>query len=132
MVTLSVSTSNRVESQDITHLISQEISSNNWDDGILTIYCPHTTGAITINESADPDVVKDMTMEMNNIVPFDDGYLHSEGNSAAHIKSSLIGCSETVIVENGNTVLGTWQGVYFAEFDGPRTRKVLLKFVNNK
>ncbi len=130
MVTLTVETTSQVEFVDITNLIRATIIENKWDDGVLTIYCPHTTGGITINESADPDVVRDMTYELNKIIPFEDGYFHSEGNSAAHVKSSLIGCSETIIIENGSPILGIWQGIYFAEFDGPRSRKVILKFIS--
>lgn len=130
MITITLNTSNRVEFQDITRLIQKEISANSWNNGILVIYCPHTTGGITINESADPDVVRDMTFVLNKVIPFEDGYFHSEGNSAAHVKSSLIGCSETIIIENGSPILGIWQGIYFAEFDGPRSRKVILKFIS--
>ena len=88
----------------------------------------HTTAGITINEGADPDVIRDMTMELNKIVPLEDGYRHAEGNSAAHIKASMMGSSAEVMIENGKLVLGTWQAIFFCEFDGPRTRRVLVRF----
>lgn len=97
--------------------------------GVLTLYVPHTTAAVTINEHADPSVVQDITKELNKVIPFEDNYRHLEGNAAAHIKSSLIGASLQVIVEGGDLVLGTWQGIFFAEFDGPRSRKVHLQLV---
>lgn len=93
------------------------------------IYVPHTTAAVTINESADPIVKKDILMILNQIVPWQAEYRHMEGNSPAHVKSTLVGASELVMVENGRLVLGTWQGIFFCEFDGPRTRKVHLKFM---
>jgi secondary thiamine-phosphate synthase enzyme len=93
------------------------------------LFIPHTTAAITINESADPNVKKDIEMALDKIAPWDGGYRHMEGNSAAHIKSTLVGASELVAVENSQIVLGTWQGIFFCEFDGPRTRKVHLKIL---
>lgn len=96
-------------------------------DGIITIFIPHSTAAVTINENADPDVVRDIIMEINKVIPFLDSYKHFEGNSAAHIKSSLFGVSESVIVADGELLLGIWQGIYFCEFDGPRNRKVFVK-----
>lgn len=114
---------------DITRLLEDAVIQNGWEDGILTVFTPHTTAAVTINENADLDVQRDMTAFMNKLVPDEAYFRHSEGNSDAHIKSSLFGCSETVIVENSRLVLGTWQGVYFCEFDGPRQRKVWLKFI---
>jgi len=112
---------------DITNKVAEEVKNSNVRDGIAIIYVPHTTAEVTINENADPDVVHDILMEINKIVPFNDGYLHMEGNSAAHIKSSLFGFSEQIIIENGRLVLGTWQGIYFCEFDGPRQRQVYVK-----
>jgi secondary thiamine-phosphate synthase enzyme len=91
------------------------------------VYVPHTTGAVTINESADPSVVTDILSVMNKIIPWNDGYRHLEGNSAAHIKSTLVGASELIAIENRQLLLGTWQGIFFCEFDGPRTRKVHVK-----
>ena len=97
-------------------------------DGICLVFVPHTTAGVTINENADPSVRRDMLHGIDKVVPLDDGYQHSEGNSAAHLKSSLFGCSCLVPVEAGRLVLGTWQGIYFCEFDGPRTRKVQVMF----
>ena len=96
-------------------------------DGVLTLYVPHTTAGIIINENADPDVMGDLTRELNKVIPFEDGYRHAEGNAAAHIKSSLVGASAQVLVEGGQLVLGRWQGIFFAEFDGPRSRQVYLQ-----
>jgi secondary thiamine-phosphate synthase enzyme len=98
-------------------------------DGLAVVFTPHTTAAITINENADPDVCRDMVMEIDRIVPSQDDYLHREGNSAAHIKSSLFGAGETLIISNAEIVLGTWQGIYFCEFDGPRQRQVHIQAI---
>ena len=95
----------------------------------MLLYCPHTTGAVTINEGADPDVVRDINVNMNKLVPFRGDYHHAEGNSDAHIKSSLFGCEQMVIIEGGNIQLGTWQKIYFCEFDGPRSRKLWAKWL---
>ncbi|KPL04492.1 MAG: hypothetical protein AMJ90_00685 [candidate division Zixibacteria bacterium SM23_73_2] len=124
---LSVKTSSRVELLDITHMVEGVVSQSKTKSGILTLYVPHTTAGVTINENADPSVRKDIIKELNKVIPFDDNYSHLEGNAAAHIKASIIGCSETILIENGSLVLGTWQGIYFCEFDGPRTRKVIVK-----
>ena len=129
MHTLSVQTSSRVEFVEITGHIRQWLRTQGISSGVLTLYVPHTTAGITINEHADPDVIRDLTMELNKVIPFDDHYHHLEGNAAAHIKSSIIGASTQAIVENGDLVLGTWQGIFFAEFDGPRTRKVHLQLI---
>ncbi|MFC1618986.1 secondary thiamine-phosphate synthase enzyme YjbQ [Candidatus Neomarinimicrobiota bacterium] len=131
METITVQTNSRVEFVDISGLVRQWLRTGDVNSGVLTIYVPHTTAGVTINEHADPDVVRDLTMELNKVIPFDDSYRHLEGNSAAHIKSSLIGASAQVIVENGDLVLGTWQGIFFAEFDGPRTRKVHLQLTGS-
>ena len=124
MQTLSIATSARVEMIDITAEVAEAIRKEKIADGLAVVFVPHTTAGVTINENADPTVVRDVLTEMNKIVPFEDGYHHSEGNSAAHIKSSLFGPSLTLIVSGGKPVLGTWQAVYFCEFDGPRHRKV--------
>ncbi|MFC1483550.1 secondary thiamine-phosphate synthase enzyme YjbQ [Candidatus Neomarinimicrobiota bacterium] len=131
METITIQTNSRVEFVDISGLVRQWLRTRDVNSGVLTIYVPHTTAGVTINEHADPDVVRDLTMELNKVIPFDDNYRHLEGNSAAHIKSSLIGASAQVIVENGDLVLGTWQGIFFAEFDGPRTRKVHLQLTGS-
>ena len=121
---LKVQTGRHSEFNDITRRIRSFIQNHNIREGLCTIYIPHTTCGITINENADPDVKADMLMELEKIVPLSDGYRHMEGNSAAHIKSSLMGFSVTVPVINGNLALGTWQGIYLCEFDGPRNRTV--------
>jgi secondary thiamine-phosphate synthase enzyme len=128
MEQIAVRTNERTQLIDITKEIQKVVDSKGYTSGLVTIFVPHTTAAVTINENADPDVQRDMIMEINKIVPFNDGYHHFEGNSAAHIKSSLFGFSETIIIENGQLQLGTWQGIYFCEFDGARNRKVWIKF----
>lgn len=127
MITLQVSSRQQVELLEITEAVVQSIRQQNISTGIAVVYTPHTTAGITINENADPDVARDLVMELNKIIPFEDGYRHAEGNSAAHLKSSLVGASETLLIENGRPVLGTWQGIYFCEFDGPRNRKVHIQ-----
>ncbi len=129
MYELHLKTSKQTELIDITVLVEQLLKKDKIKSGICTVFIPHTTAAVTINENADPSVCRDILAEMNKVIPFDDDYRHGEGNSAAHIKSSLFGSSETVIVEDGHLQLGTWQGIYFAEFDGPRTRKIWVKII---
>ena len=126
MQELSISSKERNEIIDITPKIEELIDI---EEGICVVYCPHTTAAVTINENADPDVVEDIIKETEKIVPFQDGYLHAEGNSAAHIKSTLFGPSITIVVSGGRLVLGTWQSIFFCEFDGPRKRRVVVKVV---
>jgi len=127
---ISVKTRSRTEFVDITGEVSDSVGGSGIKNGICIVYVPHTTAAVTINENADPSVPADILMELNKRIPFEDGYRHMEGNSAAHVKSSLVGCSETIIVENGSLALGTWQGIYFCEFDGPRTRRVHVTVVS--
>ena len=131
MKEISVKTSGRSELIDITAQISAFVKESNLQNGFVVIFVPHTTAGITINENADPSVKADILMELDKVIPHNDNYAHLEGNSAAHIKSSLMGPSLTVIVENGDLVLGTWQGIFFCEFDGPRRRKCLLKAVSS-
>ena len=126
---LSVRTGKKIQFVDISREIKSIVEKHGIKSGLCTIYVPHTTAGVTINENSDPDVVTDMIMEINKLVPFKDGYLHMEGNSAAHIQASLIGASQSVIIENGRLLLGTWQGIYFCEFDGPRERKVIVKLM---
>jgi secondary thiamine-phosphate synthase enzyme len=116
---------------DITSKVREAVRSSGVSSGLCLVFCPHTTAGITINENADPDVVRDMVMEINKVIPLDDGYHHGEGNSAAHIKSTLYGPSLQLIIDGNDLVLGTWQGVYFCEFDGPRNRKVHVKVVKD-
>ena len=125
--TFQVRTSTQTEFVDITRSVQEAVKKTGVEDGICLIFIPHTTAAVTINENADPSVVHDIVMELNKIVPFKDTYRHMEGNAPAHIKTSLVGCSEIVFVESGKLVLGTWQGIFFCEFDGPRNRKVHVK-----
>ncbi|MEE2876757.1 MAG: secondary thiamine-phosphate synthase enzyme YjbQ [Candidatus Neomarinimicrobiota bacterium] len=127
MAQLSVKTAERVDFVDITEQVAKEVAKFSADSGTVTIYVPHTTCGITINESADPDVVRDMKMHFAEMVPRDGSFRHYEGNSDSHIKTSMVGSSETVFIEGGRLVLGTWQGLFLCDFDGPRTRKVFLK-----
>jgi secondary thiamine-phosphate synthase enzyme len=122
----SIRTTSRTTLVNVTREVQAAVGELGVEDGAVLVYCPHTTAAITINESADPDVARDIDAKLTRMVPHSEGYRHSEGNSDAHVKSSLVGCSETVLVENGQLVLGTWQGVFFSEFDGPRTRTVVV------
>ena len=126
---ISVNTSSHTQFIDITSKVSEVLQKAGIKDGLCTVFTPHTTAGITINENADPDVPLDIIKEMGKVIPLNDGYDHIEGNSAAHIKSSLFGCSETVIVRNGSLMLGTWQSVFFCEFDGPRNRKVWVEII---
>ncbi len=127
MQILEVRTERPSQLIDITREIQEVARKTGATSGAVTVFVPHTTAAVTINENADPDVVRDILMEIDKIVPLQDGYRHGEGNSAAHIKSSLFGPSLTVILEDGRLQLGTWQGIYFCEFDGPRKRKVWVQ-----
>jgi secondary thiamine-phosphate synthase enzyme len=129
--TFQVKTTTQTEFIEITHSVQEVVQKTGMKDGICLIFIPHTTAAVMINENADPSVVQDIVMELNKIVPFKNQYRHMEGNSPAHIKASLMGCSEMVLVESGKLVLGTWQGIFFCEFDGPRNRKVHVKMISN-
>ena len=131
LVKLSVSTSQHTQMVDITHLVQKAVADSGIREGICTVFIPHTTAAVTINENADPDVVRDFTMEIDKIVPWEDGYRHMEGNSAAHLKASMIGCSQQIIIEEGRLLLGTWQGIWFCEYDGPRRRSVYVKLMGD-
>lgn len=126
---LGIATKARNELVDITPHINSYLSSLKAGSGILVVFVPHTTAGVTINENADPDVASDITGFMTELIPRDAGFSHAEGNSDSHIKSSLFSPSLTLIVEGGKLKLGAWQAVYFAEFDGPRTRKAWLKFL---
>jgi len=127
MEVIEVVTTNRTELIDITSDVQRILDSVKLQSGIVFIYCPHTTGAITINEGADPAVRKDIINVLNDIIPWNFDYKHMEGNSPAHIKTTLVGPSVSVIVEDQRLCLGTWQRIFFCEFDGPRRRKVWLK-----
>ncbi|MEJ5257013.1 MAG: secondary thiamine-phosphate synthase enzyme YjbQ [Fervidobacterium sp.] len=125
----SVKTSKRVEFIEITNEVRKFVSESGIREGIVVIYVPHTTCGVTVNEHADPSVVGDMIRHLGKLIPEDAGYSHLEGNSDAHIKTSIIGSSLTLIISGGNLVLGTWQGVFLCEFDGPRTRDVYMKII---
>ena len=127
--TISVKTRSKTELVDITGAVEDAIRSQGIDEGVCMLFVPHTTAAVTINESADPSVKSDILMVLNKIVPWKEAYRHMEGNSPAHIKASIIGASELIAVEGGRLKLGTWQGVFFCEFDGPRNRKVHIRRV---
>ena len=125
----NVRTGNRTELVDITDKVGNAVRNSKVDNGVCIVYVPHTTAAVTINENADPSVKRDILMELNKTIPFNDGYSHMEGNSAAHIKSTLVGASVQIPVENGRLTLGTWQGIFFCEFDGPRNRSVIVQII---
>ena len=126
MTSFTIRTTARCEMIDITGLVAAAIRGKGIKNGICHLFVPHTTAAVTINENADPDVPRDILAALDRIVPLADGYRHAEGNAAAHIKASLFGASQAVFIESGRLVLGTWQSLFFCEFDGPRTRKVLV------
>jgi secondary thiamine-phosphate synthase enzyme len=129
MVRLPIKTNSRTEMIDVTALVQDQVTESGISDGLCMVFVPHTTAAVTINESADPAVKHDILMVLNKIVPWKEAYRHMEGNSPAHLKTSLIGSSETIAVERGRLVLGTWQGIFFCEFDGPRTRKLDIRLI---
>ena len=126
---ISLSTGSRSQFVDITARVQEIIAREKIKDGLALVWVPHTTAGLTVNENADPDVARDILASLDRRFPWDDNYAHSEGNSAAHIKSSLMGCAQTLIIQDGRLALGTWQGLYFCEFDGPRKREVWVKFV---
>ncbi len=124
---ININTTKRTQLIDITSQVSETVRKSNIKDGVCVVYVPHTTAAVTINENADPNVREDIINIINHIVPWQYDYKHLEGNSPAHIKATLIGPSVTIFIENTHLSLGTWQGVFFCEFDGPRSRRVLVK-----
>ena len=129
MQKILVSTRAREDLVDVTSMVEKAVREAGVSSGICVLYCPHTTAAITINEGADPSVAEDILMGLGRLIPASWDYSHLEGNSDAHLKSSLVGTSETVIIEKGRLVLGTWQKIFFCEFDGPRSRKVIWKLL---
>jgi secondary thiamine-phosphate synthase enzyme len=131
IIQLEISTRSAAELVDITGVVQQTVKERGLQSGVCHVFVPHTTAGLTLNENWDPSVRGDMLMELDKIVPWRDNYRHAEGNSAAHIKASLMGFSQTLLVEDGRLVLGTWQGIYLAEFDGPRRRRVLVKLVSD-
>lgn len=129
---LSVKTGAKTEMIDITSKVQGELKKSGVKNGVCMLYVPHTTAAVTINEGADPSVRSDIMTILNRIVPWEAQYRHLEGNSPAHIKSTLIGASEMIGVENGALAMGTWQAIFFCEFDGPRNRKLHVRFISDK
>ena len=127
MKPITVQTKARTEFVDITDAVQNFSQEQNLSDGVITVFVPHTTAGVTINENADPDVTSDMETVLDDLIPWSNGYRHMEGNTAAHVKASMMGSSAQVIVENGTLCLGTWQSLYFCEFDGPRTRQIWMK-----
>lgn len=126
---IEIKTRTRSEMLDITNEVKKIIRESGIKSGLCHLYIPHTTAGITINEDADPDVVRDIINMLEKMVPYNGNYRHSEGNAAAHIKASLVGSSKSIPVEGGELLLGRWQGIFFCEFDGPRSRRVILKLI---
>ncbi len=127
MIERELNTSGRTDFVDATGLVAEAVNELGLTDGVVVVFCPHTTAALTINEGADPDVVRDMSVSLDTIVPWQAGYHHAEGNAAAHIKASMFGSSVQVIVADSQLCLGTWQKIWFAEFDGPRRRRLWVQ-----
>jgi secondary thiamine-phosphate synthase enzyme len=130
MQEIHLQTNSRIEMIDITASVQAVVDSKKISNGLCIIFTPHTTAAITINENADPDVPSDIISALEKTIPQNVKYLHAEGNSPAHVKSSLVGASEVVLIEKGRLVLGTWQSIFFCEFDGPRSRKIFLSIIS--
>lgn len=128
---INVKSRARTEFIDITEKVQEVLKETGISSGICNIFVPHTTAAVTVNEGADPTVQRDIQMFLNRMVPFEGDYQHREGNSSAHIKTTLIGVSQTVLIDEGRLVLGTWQSIFFCEFDGPRHRRVALKIIGS-
>ncbi len=131
MKEISLDTGSKCEFLEISDRVRTALNEEGLEQGAVLVVVPHTTAGVTINESYDSSVRRDIIKQLNDIVPFEGDYSHREGNSPAHIKSSLVGCDQLVPVENGGLSLGTWQGLFFCEFDGPRTRKVRLQFLQS-
>ncbi|MEW6715391.1 MAG: secondary thiamine-phosphate synthase enzyme YjbQ [Nitrospirota bacterium] len=128
---ISIKTASRTEFVNITSSVQKAVTESGIKSGICYVYVPHTTAGVTINEGADPSVVEDIITALNKLIPHKAGYRHMEGNSDAHIKTSLVGTSQSVIIENGKLLLGTWQAIFFCEFDGPRSREVSVKIIHS-
>jgi len=132
MKTVTIETTERNQMIDITSIVQTYVRESGITDGVCYVYVPHTTAAVTINENSDQDVVRDVLNTLSKLIPYKDNYRHIEGNSDAHLKASLFGNTATVFVNNGRLVLGTWQSLFFCEFDGPRRRKVIIKVLGDK
>ena len=128
---ITIQTGAQTQILDISAKVQDAVGESGVAEGLCCVFVPHTTAGVTINENADPSVKQDIVMELNKVIPFDDHYSHLEGNSAAHIKASIIGFSVNVPVKNNHLLLGTWQGICFCEFDGPRSRKYFVKIIKN-
>jgi len=128
---ITIKTNTQTQILDITAQVQKVVRENGIIEGLCCVFVPHTTAGVTINENADPSVKQDIVMELNKVIPFNDNYSHSEGNSAAHIKASIIGSSVNIPLKNNNLLLGTWQGICFCEFDGPRQRHFYVKIIKN-
>ena len=126
---IAIKTNTQTQILDITAQVQKVVEESGITEGLCCVFVPHTTAGVTINENADPSVKQDIVMELNKVIPFNDNYSHSEGNSAAHIKASIIGSSVNIPLKNNNLLLGTWQGICFCEFDGPRNRKFYVKII---
>ena len=129
MLELKISTTEREQMLDMGGALRTLVREQGWQDGALLVYCPHTTGAVTVNEGADPDVVRDILVSLRKLIPHRGDYRHTEGNSDAHIKTSTFGPDQMLIVSGGEIMLGTWQRVFFCEFDGPRSRTLWVQFL---
>jgi secondary thiamine-phosphate synthase enzyme len=129
VIQLQIRTSDRQSFEDITQQVQQLVNASGVQEGFCYLFCPHTTAGLTINENWDPSVKHDMGLVLDGLIPQRQDFRHGEGNSPAHVKSSLVGASQMLFVSGGRLVLGSWQGIYLAEFDGPRTREVLVKIV---
>lgn len=126
---IAIRTTARVHFKDITNEVQEIVAVSGVGEGVCYVFVPHTTAGVTLNEHADPDVARDIADLLDRVAPHLDSYRHSEGNAAAHMKASLVGCSVTIPLEEGKLQLGTWQGIFFCEFDGPRTRSVLVQIL---
>lgn len=131
MGSISIKTTSKTQWIDITAQVQEQVSASGISDGVACIYTPHTTAGVTINEHADPAVVQDIDNKLNELAPESGRYAHTEGNSPGHIKATLVGSSQVVFVESGQLKLGTWQGIFFCEFDGPRSRQVHVKVIKS-
>jgi secondary thiamine-phosphate synthase enzyme len=132
MDSFTIKTRSRTDFINIDRFVADAVRETGFEDGVVTVFIPHTTAGVTINENADPDVLADMEIVLDRMVPWKGGYSHSEGNTAAHVKASMMGSSAQVVVSGGTLQLGTWQSLYFCEFDGPRTRQVWIKGISTE
>ena len=126
---INISTTKQVDLVNITSQVQKVVSESSVNEGIVTVFVPHTTCGITINEGADPDVVRDIRYQLEKLIPYQQGYKHMEGNSDSHIKTCIVGSSENIIIKDGQLVLGTWQSIFLCDFDGSRNRKVYIKII---